>query len=193
MMGHNFFSKEYLSCNLSFDFQKVLMEKAIHEAKKAFLKEEIPIGALLYFPLEKKYFAFHNETQSQENPLCHGEFLAIQRSLREKMGPYLSHGVLYVTLQPCIFCQEAIKKTRIPQVYFGAYQYEKPFFSQNFHGNCLGLSHGYIEKESHGHYKTQGQKNFPGTIFSGGFYESACRDLLQKFFQNKRLKKPRSI
>ena len=187
-MSQDFLSEEYLSYDFSFNFQKILMEKAIHEAKKAFLKEEIPIGAVFYFPMEKKCFAFHNETKNQENPLYHGEFLAIHKSLEEKMGPYLSHGVLYVTLQPCIFCQEAIKKTRISQVYFGAYQYEKPFFSENCYGHNHMLSSDHTERTSHGYFKTQGQKNFPGTIFSGGFYESTCRELLQKFFQNKRLK-----
>lgn len=156
-----------------YGYNSLFMEKTLKEAEKALYLQELPIGALLVNPYENIVLVRHNETKKR-NPLCHGEFLVIEEALKEH-GPYLSSWVLYVTLQPCFFCQEMIKKVRLPVVYFGAYQYQR--------NEIFSVAH-----DSHGFSSScyVGEKKGTKTLFLGGFYETLCQELLQRFFQDKR-------
>ena len=97
------------------------MKIALKEAKKAELKEEVPIGCVI--TLDGKVFAkAHNLRQTKRLATAHAEILAIEKACR-KLGDWRLDGAeIYVTLEPCAMCAGAIANARIKKVYFGAYE-----------------------------------------------------------------------
>ncbi len=96
------------------------MKLAISEAKKAFDKGEVPVGAVIVKNGEV-VAACHNEREQKQNALSHAEIEAINLAC-QKLGSWrLDECELYVTLEPCPMCTGAIINARIKTVIFGAY------------------------------------------------------------------------
>ena len=95
------------------------MEEAIKEAKKAFEKDEPPVGAVIV--KDGDIIARgHNLRESLQDPTAHAEMLAI-RAAAAKLGRWrLSDCVLYVTLEPCIMCAGAMILARLERLVYGA-------------------------------------------------------------------------
>ncbi|MDW8434183.1 MAG: nucleoside deaminase [Aquificaceae bacterium] len=94
-------------------FETVCLE----EAKKAFLKGEVPVGCVVV--KDGKVIArAHNRTEETGNPTAHAEMLAIQEAVRTLGSKYLYHCELYVSLEPCPMCAYAIVLARIEKVVF---------------------------------------------------------------------------
>jgi tRNA(adenine34) deaminase len=96
------------------------MEEAIKEAKKAFEKDEPPVGAVIV--KDGDIIARgHNLRESLQDPTAHAEMLAI-RSAATKLGRWrLSDCVIYVTLEPCIMCAGAMVLARLERLVYGAH------------------------------------------------------------------------
>jgi tRNA(adenine34) deaminase len=94
------------------------MEAAIKEAKKAFLKDEVPVGAVVV--LNDKIIArAHNLRESKQSIHGHAEFLAMEKAAK-KIGSWRLEDVdLYVTLEPCPMCAGAMIQARIKNLYYG--------------------------------------------------------------------------
>jgi tRNA(adenine34) deaminase len=90
------------------------MKIAFKEAEKAYLKSEIPIGAILIHEDEiiKKS---HNSTK--KNPLDHAE-LKILIELQEENYEHFSNSTLYSTLEPCCMCISAAKICGIKKILY---------------------------------------------------------------------------
>ena len=97
------------------------MSKALKEAEKALLKEEVPIGCVIV--KEGKVFtkAF-NMRQTKRTALAHAEMIAIEKACRKLKDWRLDGAEMFVTLEPCAMCAGAIAGSRIKKVYFGAYE-----------------------------------------------------------------------
>ena len=95
------------------------MRIALEEAQAAFLKDEVPVGAVVVY--EGKILAkAHNSPISLNDPSAHAEMLAL-RQAAETIGNYRLVGAeLYVTLEPCVMCAGAIVQARLARVIFGA-------------------------------------------------------------------------
>jgi tRNA(adenine34) deaminase len=95
------------------------MEEAIKEAKKAFEKDEPPVGAVIV--KDGDIIARgHNLRESLQDPTAHAEMLAI-RAAASKLGRWrLSDCVIYVTLEPCIMCAGAMVLARLERLVYGA-------------------------------------------------------------------------
>lgn len=142
------------------------MKIALKEAKKAELKEEVPIGCVI--TLGGKVFAkAHNLRQTKRLATAHAEILAIEKACR-KLGDWrLDDADMYVTLEPCTMCAGAIANARIKKVYFGAYEKKGGGAVSKF--NILsesGLNHV--------------------TDCEGGVLEEQCSSLLKDFFRSRR-------
>jgi len=87
------------------------MGLAICEAKKAYRKGEIPVGAVLVKG-DRLISKAHNLTS--KNPLFHAEILAILRADPEEVRD----STLYSTLEPCIMCSGALVLAKIREVVF---------------------------------------------------------------------------
>ena len=95
------------------------MELAINEAKKAFKKNEVPVGAVVVKGDELLSKA-HNTKETSQNPVHHAEILAIQIACDKIENFRLTDTTMYVTLEPCIMCAGAIINSRISHLVFGA-------------------------------------------------------------------------
>lgn len=95
------------------------MLEALEEAKKAFNKKEVPIGAVVVKDNEI-IGRGHNLRETSKNPISHAEIMAIQEACKFLGGWRLTDCTLYVTIEPCPMCAGAILQSRIQKVVIGA-------------------------------------------------------------------------
>ena len=145
------------------------MNKAIEQANKALLVEEVPIGAILVDNRSNEIISSaHNLIESTNNVLAHAEMIIMNNANNLKQNKFLHQTSLFVTLEPCAMCAAAISKMQIEKIYFGAYDEKK--------GSLESIMKIYNEK----HY-------FVPEIY-GGINEQLCSQLLKNFFKMKRSK-----
>ncbi len=95
------------------------MKEAIKEAKKAYEKLEVPVGAVIV--KDGKIIArAHNLKETKYDTTKHAEILAIQKASKKLESWRLLDCEMYVTLEPCSMCAGAIINSRIKKVYIGA-------------------------------------------------------------------------
>lgn len=95
------------------------MYEALKEAKKAYKKNEVPVGAVIVKNGEIIARA-HNLREIKENAIAHAEILCIQKACKKLKSWRLEDTQLYVTLEPCAMCSGALSQARIGKVVFGA-------------------------------------------------------------------------
>ena len=105
---------------------KYFMKRALEQAKKALLADEIPIGAVLVDNKNNKIISeSHNLINSNNNATQHAEMIIIHEACLKRQSKFLSDTSLFVTLEPCAMCAVAISTARINKIYFGAYDEKK--------------------------------------------------------------------
>lgn len=83
------------------------MEQALKEAKKAYDKEEIPVGAVIV--KDGKIIArAHNLKETKQDTINHAEILAIKKASKKLNSWRLTDCEMYVTLEPCSMCAGAL-------------------------------------------------------------------------------------
>ena len=98
--------------------QEKFMKEALKEAKKAYTKEEIPVGAIIV--KDGKIIArAHNLRESKNSSIAHAEILAIKKANKKLNAWRLEDCEMYITLEPCMMCMGAIINSRIKKVYIG--------------------------------------------------------------------------
>lgn len=98
--------------------KEIFMGKALKEAKKAFQKEEIPVGAVIVKD-GKIISRAHNVKECDNDATAHAEILAIKKACK-KLGSWrLLDCDMYVTLEPCSMCAGALINSRIKNLYIG--------------------------------------------------------------------------
>lgn len=142
------------------------MEKAIEEAKKAYIEDEVPVGAVITYQ-GKIIAAAHNLRETLSRATAHAEILAIEKACSVLNSWYLNDCDLYVTLEPCIMCAGAIINSRIRSLYFGAFDPKA--------GACGSVIDIFRLKEL----------NHRVTVYAG-IMEDECSLLLTEFFKSKR-------
>ena len=142
------------------------MEEALKQARIAFEKDEVPVGAVIV-ENGKIIATSHNQNLILKDPTAHAEILVMREAAKIKDSARLDGCDLYVTLEPCAMCASAIALARIRRVYyaasdvkFGAVENGARIFSST---SC--------------HHKPE--------IYSG-ISEEESKELMQKFFRNKR-------
>ncbi len=95
------------------------MQMALEEAKKAYLLDETPIGAVIVYG-DKVIARACNRRNTDKNSLAHAEILAINEACHVMGDWRLENCTIYITLEPCPMCAGAIVQARIPTVVFGA-------------------------------------------------------------------------
>jgi tRNA(adenine34) deaminase len=137
------------------------MKEALKEAQKAFVKDEVPVGAVIV--CENQIIArAHNYTETLNDVTAHAEMQAFTAAADYLGGKYLNECTLYVTLEPCVMCGGASYWTQLKKIVFGAAD-EKRGFS--------------ILSENILHPKTE---------VESGLMKEECSKLLTDFFQSKR-------
>jgi tRNA(adenine34) deaminase len=145
------------------------MDKAIEQANKALLVNEIPVGAVLVDNNSHQIISSgHNLINSLNNATSHAEIMVINKGCKKKKKKYLKDMSLFVTLEPCAMCAAAISEVHIKRIYFGAYDEKK--------GSLESIMRIYNKK----HY-------FVPEIY-GGIREDKCSLMLNFFFKAQRNK-----
>ena len=98
--------------------EKNFMEEALKEAKKAYEKLEIPVGAVIV-QNGKIIARAHNLKETKQTALAHAEILAIQKANKKLKNWRLLDCEMYVTLEPCEMCMGAITSSRIKKLFIG--------------------------------------------------------------------------
>ena len=98
--------------------EEKFMKEALKEAKKAYNKEEVPVGAVIVKDGEIISRA-HNIKESRKDSTCHAEILAIKKACKKLNSWRLIDCEMYVTLEPCSMCAGALINSRIKKIYIG--------------------------------------------------------------------------
>ena len=137
------------------------MREALKEAKKAFERNEVPVGAVIVSG-ERVIARTHNLTEQLNDVTAHAEMQAFTSASEYIGGKYFEDCTLYVTLEPCVMCAGAAFWTRISRVVYGA------------------------SDEKRGYSLLNEPLLHPKTKVSKGVLEKECAILLKLFFENKR-------
>lgn len=101
------------------NFDQKYMKEALKEAKNAFDKGEVPIGAVIV-ARGVIIARTHNLTETLRDVTAHAEMMAITTAANEIGGKYLKDCTLYVTIEPCPMCAAALFLSQISRVVYGA-------------------------------------------------------------------------
>src|SRR5690625_386157 len=145
------------------------MKEALEEAKKAALRNEVPIGAVIVYN-DDIIARGSNIREESETTLSHAELVAIEQANKVVGSWRLEDCTLYVTLEPCVMCAGAIVQARIKRVVYGAIDPK---------GGCAGTLMNLLNESRFNHQ----------VEVTSGVLEENCRVLLQDFFKQLRKKK----
>ena len=144
------------------------MDLAIAEAEAARDRGEVPVGAVVVDGSTGAVLArAGNGVEAGRDPTAHAEMLAIRAAAAERGTARLVDCDIYVTLEPCAMCAQAIAFARLRRLYFGAADPKGG-----------GVEHGArIFQQPTCHHR-------PEVI--GGIQESRAAELLRGFFKERR-------
>ena len=144
------------------------MDLAMAEAEAARDRGEVPVGAVVVDGSTGAVLArAGNGVEAGRDPTAHAEMLAIRAAAAERGTARLVDCDIYVTLEPCAMCAQAIAFARLRRLYFGAADPKGG-----------GVEHGArIFQQPTCHHR-------PEVI--GGIQESRATELLRGFFKERR-------
>lgn len=137
------------------------MKRALEQAKMAYDKDEVPVGAVIVCR-DRIIARAHNLTETLNDVTAHAEMQAITAAADSLNGKYLDVCTLYVTVEPCVMCAGAIGWAQIGRVVYGASDPKRGFSVY-----APGALH-------------------PKTQVTSGVLEEECAALMKSFFKNKR-------
>ena len=141
------------------------MEIALEEAKKAYSKGEVPIGAVIV--KDNKIIArAHNLKETLKSAIAHAEILAIEEASK-KIGDWRLNGAeMYVTLEPCSMCASAIAQARISRLHIGTFNKDMGACGTILNILDYDIFNSYVE--------------------INWCYNKECSELISKFFHERR-------
>ena len=139
------------------------MRLALAEAQKAFMQGEVPVGCVIVAN-DQVVGRGHNLTEALADVTAHAEMQAITAATNTLGGKYLSQCTLYVTVEPCVMCAGAIGWAQVKRVVYGTLDEKRGFTL-------------LAPKALH-----------PKSVVVSGVLEKECRELMQSFFAQKRIK-----
>ena len=149
--------------------QEKYMRLALKEAKKAYDKKEIPVGAVIVKD-DKVIAKAHNLKEQKNDTTKHAEIMAIQKASK-KLGCWrLEDCEMYVTLEPCSMCAGALIQARLKKVYIGTMDYKTGAC-----GSVLNLLNDF----KFNHY----------VEIENGILKDECENILKNFFKELRISK----
>ena len=95
------------------------MKEALKEAKKAYAKKEIPVGAVIVYQ-DKIIARAHNTRVSEKQVFTHAEIKAINKACKKLNSWILEDCTIYVTLEPCLMCTGALLQSRVKRIVYAA-------------------------------------------------------------------------
>lgn len=93
------------------------IEEILKQAKKAQKRGEVPVGAIIV-KNNKIIAKAHNLVEKKKDATMHAEILAIKKASKKLKNWRLIDCEMYVLLEPCNMCMNAIELSRIKKVYY---------------------------------------------------------------------------
>lgn len=140
------------------------MQVAFALAKEAYFNDEVPVGAIVVYK-DKIIGKGRNRRIETKDVTSHAEIEAIKEAERYLSSYILDECTLYTTLEPCPMCSYAIMETHIKKLVYGAPDEKRGAITN------LDIFNKHL-----------------GTKVDvyGNIMEEEAKELLQKFFKNKR-------
>jgi len=110
----------YSAAAMPDSYKSTPMDRALAAARAAGARGEVPIGCVVVGPDGAALAEAGNRTEELKDPTAHAELLAIRAAAAALGSPRLVGCDLYVTLEPCPMCAQAISFARLRRVYWGA-------------------------------------------------------------------------
>jgi len=143
------------------------MDLALQEARAAAGRGEVPVGAVVVAADGVVLARAGNRVEEANDAAAHAELLALRAAAALRGVPRLPDCDLFVTLEPCPMCAQAISLFRIRRLVFGAYDPKSG-----------GVEHGArVFEASSCHHR-------PEVV--GGVRETEAAALLRTFFEERR-------
>ena len=153
---------------MAMQLHEMFMAEALKEARKAFDKDEVPVGCVIVH--DGHIIARgHNQVEMLKDPTAHAEMLALTSAANHLDSKWLNDAVLYVTIEPCSMCAGALVLSRIKEVVYGA---DDP--KTGACGSVFDIAHN--KKLNHRIKVTK------------GILQQECSGLVSEFFKRKRSK-----
>lgn len=141
------------------------MHRALAEAEAAEAAHEVPVGAVIV--RDGAVVAAARNGMKALGATAHAELRAIEGAIAATGNGRLEGCTLYVTLEPCAMCAGAIVLARLDRVVFGGWD------------DKAGMAGSVGDLLRHPRLNHR-----PEVL--GGVLEGECRDLLQRFFAQRR-------
>lgn len=149
--------------------EEKFMKLALKEAKKAYNKGEVPVGAIIVKNGEVIAKA-HNLKETKKDTTYHAEIYAIKKASKKLNSWRLIDCEMYITLEPCSMCAGAIIQSRLKKIYIGAMDYKTGAC-----GSVLNLLSDYKFNHS--------------VDIETNILKEECEEILKNFFKELRVKK----
>lgn len=145
-----------------------LMSKALVQARKAYIKNEVPVGAVIINAQGIIVAQAHNQVETKKSQLAHAELLAIQKATKKIKDWRLDGYTMVVTLEPCTMCLMVMKMHRITSIVYGA--------ASPLYGFSVDKSLNLDINKAH-------------FTLTSRILEKEASELLRSFFKNQRIEK----
>src|SRR4051794_17570880 len=142
------------------------MREALRLARKAFEKEEVPVGAVVV-RAGRIIARAYNQVEMLKDATAHAEMLAITQAEAAVGDWRLNECDLYVTKEPCPMCAGALVHVRMRRVIFGCS--DPP-------GGAAGGTINLLQFAGLNHH----------CEITNGVLADECASLLQSFFKARR-------
>ena len=144
------------------------MRHALACAQQAYDAGEVPVGAVVVHQ-NRVIASGYNHPIGLNDPTAHAEVQALRAAAQILQNYRMPECELYVTLEPCLMCTGAMFHARLARVVFGASDYK------------TGVAGSVMNVYTHE------QLNHHATVV-GGVLEEETREVLQRFFRERRAK-----
>lgn len=157
------------------DLHEHFMREALKEARRAFEKGEVPVGAVVVWR-QKIVGRAHNQTETLRDPTAHAEMIAITQAAETLSEGKTNHrgslegATLYATMEPCPMCAGALVMAKAKAVVYGI---------RDPKAGACGSLYNLAEDERLNH-RLQ---------VKSGVLSDEARIFLQEFFRNLRKEK----
>jgi tRNA(adenine34) deaminase len=148
------------------DRDEKFMSEALCQARLAFEKEEVPVGAVLVVG-DNIVARAHNCVELQGDGTQHAEILCLQQGAKAIGNWRLANATMYSTLEPCPMCAGAMIHCRLSVLVWAA-----PDLRCGAHGSWINMLDAV-----HPIHRVQVRK---------GVLEKEASELMRSFFRKRR-------
>lgn len=95
-----------------------MFELAREQAVLAYIRKEVPIGAIVANEHGDILGYGHNDVLEDVDPFSHAEIKALREALKKESLLHIPNSILVVTLEPCLMCLGSAIKAGVKDIYY---------------------------------------------------------------------------